>query len=63
MKMVLTRIVARYAAGALVGYGFISQDVGGSIATDPDVLVAIGAVIGIATEAAYAFAKRLGYTT
>jgi hypothetical protein len=60
---VFVRIFARYASGALVSYGVVSPEVGAELAMDPDVALVLGAIIGAATEWAYAFAKARGWTT
>jgi len=63
MQAVILRIVMRYLSGALVSYGVIPHDVGADLAMDPDVALVLGGVIGVATEAGYAFAKRRGWAT
>lgn len=63
MIAVLSRIVARYVAGALVAYGLIPVDLADQIALDPDVALAIGAGLTVATEGAYALARRWGWAT
>ncbi len=63
MVAIVSRIVARYLAGALVAYGLIPHDLGQELAMDPDVAIAIGAALTIVTEALYAFAKRKGWAT
>lgn len=61
MTSVIARIIARYLSGAMVTYGLISADVGNEVATDPDVILALGAAIGILTEAVYAVALKKGW--
>lgn len=61
MTAAIARIIARYLSGALVAYGLIPQEVGAQAATDPDIILALGAVIGIITEAAYALAVKKGW--
>jgi hypothetical protein len=57
----VSRILARYLAGALVAYGlFSAPDVA---ALEPDLVAVVGAILGAAVEAAYAFAKRRGWAT
>lgn len=57
----LSRILARVAAGALIGAGLVSE---GQIAGfDADLAEAIGAALWAATEAFYALAKRMGWKT
>lgn len=58
MNGAIARIVLRYVVGALLA-GSIT--VGDKLAMDPDVVMAVAAVIGIATEAFYAFAKKRGW--
>lgn len=62
MIPVLSRIVARYASGALVAYGVIPHEVGADLAMDPDLALLIGAGIGILTEGCYALAVKFGWT-
>lgn len=56
------RIALRYGVGAVIGYEF-----GDQLASDPDVVMAIGVVMaalaGLATEAFYLLARRLGWRT
>jgi hypothetical protein len=52
------RIVLRYGVGAVVG-----MEIGGMLAGDPDIVMLLAAGVGAATEAAYVFAKRRGWTT
>jgi hypothetical protein len=63
MISVAARIVLRYLAGALVAIGMLDAPLAAQIAVDPDLLTLIGAGIGIAVECAYAFAKRMGWST
>lgn len=57
----LTRIIARYLAGAMVAYGLMApQD---AVAMHPDLVAIVGAVLGVAVESAYAFARRRGWAT
>jgi hypothetical protein len=63
MTLVIARIVLRYLAGALVTLGYIERQLGAEIATDPDLLMLVGAGIGVIVEAGYAFAKRRGGAT
>ena len=62
MSMVFARILLRYASGALVAYGYLEKQVGGQIAADPDLVMALGALIGISVEGFYAVAKRKGWS-
>ena len=52
------RIVLRYGVGAVIG-----MEIGGMLAGDPDIVMLLAAGVGAATEAAYVFAKRRGWTT
>ena len=52
------RIVLRYGVGAVIG-----MEIGGMLAGDPDIVMLMAAGVGAATEAAYVFAKRRGWTT
>ena len=58
MTAPIIRIILRYGVGAILG-----AEVGGLLAGDPDVVLFIAAGVGAATETAYAFAKRRGWTT
>lgn len=57
----LARIAARYVAGALVAYGLIPH--GDADVIQPDLALAIGAIMGAIVEGVYAVAKRKGWTT
>lgn len=59
---VIARIVARYLAGGLVAVGIIAAGSEAQIATDPEVLLIIGGVIGAATEGLYAVARKRGWS-
>lgn len=63
MSAVIARIALRYLAAALLTAGYLSPELSDQIGTDPDLVMALGAVIGIATEGVYAIAKRLGWST
>ena len=54
----LARIIARYGVGVVLG-----MEAGELAAGDPDIVAVIAIVIGLATETAYGFAKRRGWTT
>lgn len=52
------RIILRYLVGAgLMG----SSTIGEQLALDPDVVMIVSAIIGVATEAFYEFGKRRGW--
>lgn len=57
----VSRIVARYLSGALMAYGILPA--GEIAAIEPEVALAVGAILGVLTEAVYAFAVRKGWTT
>jgi len=57
----LSRIIARYISGLMVSYGLMSQ--GDAAALMPDLVLIAGALLGLITEAAYAYAKRKGLLT
>lgn len=63
MSMVIARIVLRYLSGALVAYGWLDHGMAEQIALDPDLAIALGALIGVASEALYLVAKRNGGAT
>lgn len=54
----VVRILLRYGVGAVFG-----MEVGSLLAGDPDVVLLLAAGVGAATEAAYVFAKKKGWTT
>jgi hypothetical protein len=58
MAAVTSRIILRYGVGLLAGLAYSNQ-----LAADPDIVMALAALVGVATEAAYALAKRRGWTT
>ena len=64
---VLMRIALRYLAGALVAWGLVSPETGAVIVADPDLqallLIGVGGLLGAATEALYARARRSGGPT
>lgn len=57
----LTRIIARYIAGALVAYGLMAPHE--AVAMHPDLVAIVGAGLGVAVEFVYAFARRRGWAT
>ena len=59
----VARIVARYAAGAMVAYGLTDHDTAQSWVNDPDMLILIGTAIAGVVEGAYAIATRRGWAT
>ena len=63
MTAIVARIIARYVAGALVAYGLIPHELGQEFAVDPDVALAIGGILTVVTEVAYAFARKKGWAT
>ena len=58
MNGAIARIIIRYGVGAVMGLAY-----GNQLAADPDLVMALATVIGIATEGVYALAKRKGWTT
>lgn len=54
----VTRIVLRYGVGTIFG-----MEVGSLLAGDPDVILLVATGIGVATEIAYAYAKKRGWAT
>lgn len=56
----LSRILARYIASALVTYGAVAAP--DAAVMEPDIAVALGVGIASVTEAAYALARRLGWS-
>ncbi len=63
MNGAITRILLRWLAAFLVARGYFSDDLASSLLSDPDIQIAAGAVIGMATEGWYAAAKRFGWNT
>ena len=61
MTGTIARIMARYIAGLMVSYGVMAQ--GDVAAFMPDLVLLIGALLGLMTETFYAVAKRKGWTT
>lgn len=61
MTAVIIRIVLRYLSGALIAAGWLAPEY--DLSLDPELISMIGVGIAAATEAAYAYAKRRGWTT
>lgn len=57
----IVRIIARWLSSALVTYGFVHPNYAAGL--DNDVAVAVGVAVGVATEAYYIIAKRMGWRT
>lgn len=56
----VARIVLRYVVGgAIMG----SASIGDQLAADPDLVMAVAALIGVVVEGAYWLAKRRGWRT
>lgn len=53
------RIVLRYLSGFLVAKGWLSAEY--DLASDPDVILVAGLIVGAATEVAYLIARKLGW--
>ena len=54
----VARIALRYGVGIVLG-----MEIGQRLAADPDVVAVVALGVGAAVEAAYALAKRKGWTT
>jgi hypothetical protein len=61
MSAVIARIACRYIAGALIAKGFLDAGTGDTLASDPDILMMVGMGLGLATEGAYALARKFGW--
>ncbi len=63
----LVRVLLRYVAGFLAGYGIAVNAAGYVLADDPDVVFlvscALSGIIGAAIEGFYALAKKYGWST
>lgn len=59
----ISRILARYLAASLVTIGLFLPEEANAIATDPDVILAIGGILAFIVEAAYSYAKKKGWKT
>lgn len=57
----LSRIAARWLAGALLGYGLVGPDTSDYIATNPDVALVLAGIIGAGVEGFYFLAKKKGW--
>lgn len=60
---VYIRIGLRYLAGYLVIKGLLPEDLANTISADPEIIAAIGLIIGVIVEGAYALARKLGWKT
>ena len=58
MNAAIARIIIRYGVGLVAGLAYGEQ-----LAADPDIVMALAALVGVATEGAYALAKKRGWTT
>ena len=67
MTAAIIRIVLRYVAGILIAKGLVDSATAMELARDPDVLMlsqtAVGIAAGVAAEAWYWLAKRMGWAT
>lgn len=67
MSGLIARIALRYVAGALVFHGLFSADDALWLNTDPGILDAVSAGLGVAigagTEFAYKLARKWGWET
>lgn len=60
MNGAIARIILRYAVGmAFAG----SSIIGDQLATDPDIVMAVSALIGVLVEGVYVIARRKGWAT
>lgn len=58
MTAPIARILLRYGVGLVFG-----MEIGSLLAGDPDMVLVVAAGIGMATETAYAYAKKKGWAT
>lgn len=62
----VSRILARYLAGALVAKGVIDAGSGAFFATDADVVgivqIVLGGAVSLVTEGFYYLARKLGWS-
>lgn len=63
MTAVFARIILRYVAGALVTAGYLDSTLGNQMGMDPDLIMLVGAGLGIAVEFTYAIVKKVGGKT
>jgi len=56
------RIGLRYVSGYLVFKAILPEDLADMLANDPMIVAAIGGGIAVATEWAYALARKFGWT-
>lgn len=63
MNPVYLRLALRYVAGYLVLKGILPQEIATAIEQDPELAGAIGALITVCVEGAYALARRMGWRT
>ena len=57
MNGAIARIIIRYGVGLAIG-----MNAGEVLAGNPDVVLVVATLVGIATEAVYTVAKRKGWT-
>lgn len=60
MQALIGRIILRYVAGALVGWGLLGAEFGYQIGNDPDLAILLGAGIAAITEGAYLIVRKRG---
>lgn len=63
MNPTYVRIGLRYLAGYLVLKGLLPHEIAATIENDPELAGAVGALIAVCVEGAYAFARRMGWRT
>lgn len=59
MNGAIARIILRYVVGAVI---MGSHQIGEQLATDPDLVMAVGGLVGLGIEVTYALAKRKGWS-
>jgi len=57
------RIALRYGAGILAAKALLPAEIADMIANDPELALAIAALIATGVEGIYAIAKRMGWQT
>jgi len=60
MTGAIARIILRYVVGMVFAGSAV---IGDQLSTDPDIIMAVSALIGVVVEWAYVIAKRRGWAT
>jgi len=60
MNGAIARIILRYVVGMVFAGSAV---IGDQLSTDPDIIMAVSALIGVVVEWAYVIAKRRGWAT